>query len=313
MAKPFLLYWLTETGGDLGTPATLDDIDEIIRPRVAALHGNPAPHRGSPPVELHLPFLDRREMRRRGEILRGVKLAREGDVIYSVPRNHAAALRDRAALLIATHPAWRLAPDEFQPDYFKTWQRVSLHLQDKFREWIPEIYFRDPSRYEDRPAAYPLLVYAASRPCYGRPKMEFTYDVADPQALQQAWKMIGLSLQRTLAEAERRVAASGRVELARRYAPVWHEDILRAVRAKPEPLLKLLGQEAALVNAIIGMGTTQGLAAVKPFARTANAVLRRVHGDDMRELAPKALEEATLILERRMEPAAHCGPLPRPA
>jgi hypothetical protein len=47
MAKPFLLYWLTETGGDLGTPATLDDIDEIIRPRVAALHGNPAPHRGS--------------------------------------------------------------------------------------------------------------------------------------------------------------------------------------------------------------------------------------------------------------------------
>ena len=137
-------------------------------------------------LPFHLPFLDGRESRRRAESLRSVILVREGDVIRSVPPTPAAGLRDRAAMLLATHPAWMNAPDELQPRYFQTWQGVSLALQKALRTWIPEIYFRDPARYEDRDAAFPLLVYAASRPCRGRPRTEFTYDVVDPQVLPNA-------------------------------------------------------------------------------------------------------------------------------
>src|ERR1019366_9862342 len=90
------------------------------------------------PLTLHLPFLDGRESRRRAESLRSVTLVREGDVIRSVPPNPAAALRDRAAMLLATHPAWINAPDELQPRHFQAWQGVSLALQKALRTWIPE-------------------------------------------------------------------------------------------------------------------------------------------------------------------------------
>ena len=141
-----------------------DELDAVIRARVIELAGG-----DDGPLTLHLPFLDGRESRRRAESLRSVILVREGDVIRSVPPNPAAALRDRAAMLLATHPAWINAPDELQQRYFQTWQVVSQALQKALRKWIPETYFGDPARYEDRDAAYPILVYAASRPCRGRP------------------------------------------------------------------------------------------------------------------------------------------------
>ena len=124
MTKRFLLYWLKESGCELGTPVDADELDAVIRARVIELAGG-----DDGPLTLHLPFLDGRESRRRAESLRSVVLMREGDVIRSVPPNPAAALRDRAAMLLATHPSWINAPDELQPRYFQTWQVVSQALQ----------------------------------------------------------------------------------------------------------------------------------------------------------------------------------------
>jgi hypothetical protein len=115
------------------------------------------------------------------------------------------------------HPAWTGAPQECHAAYFQTWQAVSLAAQKALRRWIPEIYFRDPARYEDRGAAFPLLVYAASRPCRGRPRTEFTYDVADTEVLPRALNQIGASLQNVLDTVERTLHACGRPALARRY------------------------------------------------------------------------------------------------
>ena len=67
--------------------------------------------------------------------------------------------------------------------------------------------------------------------------MEFTYDVADPEMLSEALRMIRRPLQEILGGVQHRLAESGRVELSRRYAPVWYEDIVRAVQAKPRRLL----------------------------------------------------------------------------
>jgi hypothetical protein len=271
-----------------------DDLDPVIRARVVELAGV-----DDGPLSVYLPFLDRRESRRRAEALRGVVLVREGDVIRSVPPNPAAELRDRAAMLLATHPAWTNAPDELHPRYFQIWQHVSVSLQKALRTWIPEIYFRDPARYENRDAAFPLLVYAASRPCRGRPRTEFTYDLVDPEALPCALNLIGTSLQSVLARVERLLYECGRPELARRYAPLWHQDVLRAVQKRPRPLIGLLADEAALVGAVIGLGATRHMNAVKPFSKTASQALRSMYGEDLRHLAFKALEEATVVLQNK--------------
>ena len=292
MTKRFLLYWLKESGCELGTPVDADELDAVIRARVIELAGG-----DDGPLTLHLPFLDGRESRRRAESLRSVVLMREGDVIRSVPPNPAAALRDRAAMLLATHPAWINAPDELQPRYFQTWQVVSQALQRALRTWIPETYFGDPARYEDRDGAYPLLVYAASRPCRGRPRTEFTYDVVDEETLPSAFHLIGSSLQAVLEKVERRLHECGRPELARRYAPRWHQDVLRAVQKKPRHFLALLGDEAAVVNSVIDLGTAHRMQAVKPFAKWTTVALRSIYGMDLRALAFSALEEATRALD----------------
>ena len=277
----------------MGTPLDAGELDTVIRARVLELAGA-----GDGTLDLYLPFLDGRESHRRAEALRAVTLVREGDTIRSVPPTAAAKLRDKAALLLAMHPAWTGAPHERHPAYFRTWQAVSLAVQNALRCWIPEIYFRDPARYEERDAAFPLLVYAASRPCRGRPSTEFTYDLADEEVLPRALYQIGASLQSVLKTVERRLYDCGRPALARRYAPRWHQDVVRAVQRKPRPLLGLLGDEAAVVNALVGLGSGTKMRAVKPFARSAGMALRTMYGEDLRLLALRLLEEATRTLER---------------
>ncbi len=295
MTKRFRLYWLRESGCDLGTPLDSHELDGAIRARVLQLAGA-----GDRTLDLYLPFLDGRESHRRAEALRSVTLVREGDAIRSVPPTAAAKLRDQAATLLATHPAWIGAPNESQPGYFRTWQAVSLAAQQGLRRWIPENYFRDPARYEDRDAAFPLLVYAASRPCRGRPRTEFTYDVADAEVLPRALHQIGASLRSVLETVERGLYDCGRPALARRYAPRWHQDVFRAAQRKPRALLDLLGDEAAVVNALVGLGSGRKMRAVKPFARSASMALRTMCGEDLRPLAFRLLEEATRTLETKV-------------
>lgn len=101
----------------------------------------------------------------------------------------------QAATDALTDPHWNAAPGERDSNYFWTWQRVSLALQRWMRDGIARIYFEDLARYEDRPAAYPVIVYQASRLCHGRPRTEFTYDLRDyPECcttLESAWKLTG--------------------------------------------------------------------------------------------------------------------------
>lgn len=286
------LYWLRESASDLGTPMKLADLDPILQSKVGEITNGEAG-----PFTLQLPFFDRRESRRRAEMLRKLNLVREGNMIRAVPPTPVAALRDYAALLAAADPAWQNAPSETELNYFPAWQKVSLALQRALRVWIPAAYFGDGTRYEDRPEAYPLLVYAASRLCHGRPRTEFTYDIADPETLPRAMFMIGQSLQRVLTDVEQRLFDEGRPGLARRYAPIWYEDILRAVRAKPRPLIALLGNEAALINAVVDLGSSHRLGAVKPFARTTSLALRNIYGMDLRTLAVPLLQEVTKALE----------------
>ena len=182
---------------------------------------------------------------------------------------------------------WKNAPQETDPGYFRFWQRTAVELQKALREWIPEMYFQDLKSYEDRNIAYSMVVYAASRPCYGRPRTEFTYDFADPaETLDAALRSIGHPMRTVLAPMEQRLREAGRPDLGIRYAPVWHQDILRAVQKKPKILIGLLAAEARLVDAVIDSGVMRQ---APRFHRSATLALRSVAGMDMRGLAMRAL------------------------
>jgi hypothetical protein len=204
--------------------------------------------------------------------------------------------------LLASDP-WNSAPPERDPHYFRTWQRVSIALQKALRQWIPDFYFRDTTRFEDRDTAHQLIVYSACRPCFGQPKTEFTFDMADPGALNAAMRSIGHATQLALSPIEHRLRAEGRAPLARRYTPVWYQDILIAVKKKPKLLIRLLAEEAKLIDAVIDLGTSRDQASVSRFVRTANAALRSVLGRDMRELISPMLNEAARVLAEQNRPA----------
>jgi len=204
---------------------------------------------------------------------------------------------------------WNTAPSERDPHYFRTWQRTSVALQKALRQWIPELYFRDASRFEDRRTAYQVIVYAACRPCYGQPRTEFTFDMADPAALTAALRSIGHMTRLALAPIEQRLRAEGRADLARRYMPVWHQDIILEVKKQPKLLIRLLASEAKIVDAIIDLGTLRDAASARAFLRIAQAVLRTLLGDDMRELIPLVIELAGRMLAEQTRPAGHVDDL----
>src|ERR1051325_59524 len=118
--------------------------------------------------------------------------------------------------------------------FFRTWQGVSLALQKLLRARIPELAFRDLERLQDRNVGRSLVVYSASRLYYGKPCTEFTYDVAEPRTLEQALRLTGKATIATLGPLERRLDCAGQRALARRYSPVWYQDVIQAVRARPK-------------------------------------------------------------------------------
>jgi len=300
MSTLFRLFWLRETGCDAGTPLRAGELEPEIRERVLALAGlGTNENGGAGEIALRLPYLDRREWPKRREILAALPLVRCGDVI-SIVAGPALALRDTAATLALTDPVWLAAPSANHPDHFQLWQSVSMTLQSSLRAWIPEKYFRDIGRYEERRTAQPMLVYQAARVCHGRPRGEFTYAFHDYPAcrltLALALKMTGKSLQAILAGVEQRLSAAGMPELAHRYDPVWYEDVVVAVRAKPKLFLALLRAESAFINALMELRLDCTAAGVHSFSKTANQALRRVHGMDLRPLGVRALELATAVL-----------------
>jgi hypothetical protein len=186
------------------------------------------------------------------------------------------------------------APRERDPRYFRCWQRVSLNHQGVLREAIVDGYFHNASRFDDREIANSVLVYSACRLCYGRPRTEFTFDLADPRLIPSATYNIGTAFKQVLETVSMRLRELGKKELSGRYSAIWAQDILRSVRARPRVLLSLLACESQVIDAIIDLGTSGD---VRRFHRTSKAALRSVLGNDMQHLIEPLLEQTGRILE----------------
>ena len=157
------------------------------------------------------------------------------------------------------------APPERDGRHFRTWQRVSIQVQREVRSLAVQDFSAD-----DLDRAYTMAVYSACQPSYGRRPMEFTYDLGDPATMAAALRLIGRSLQARLA-----VISAGfptdHARLKRRFAPVWHLDILNAVKQKPRLLIELLAREAIMINALIDLGT---MGSAKRFVKSTAAAAR---------------------------------------
>jgi hypothetical protein len=290
----FNLHWLRERARDHGTPVRPDQLDPAIRDRVLR-----AAYGAEGELALKLPYMDQREVRRCSEVLRELQFNRCGNEIRAslTPRF---ALRTAAAEFAMCHPVWTNAPLEHEASYFRTWQKVSNCLQSSLRNWIPREYFRDVQLYADRDAAYPWIVYEASRVYHGNAPQDFTYDLRDfPECqatLETTWIRIASSIQKVLAGIEQRLSDAGMPTLARRYAPRWHEDVLRKVQKRPAGLYKLMAMETDVIDSVIDLGTARSPESICRFARIANLRFRNLQGRDVRHLAIDALHETTRVL-----------------
>ncbi len=147
-----------------------------------------------------------------------------------------------------------------------------------------------------------VAVYRASRPFRGRSRARglFTYDLRDypdyRQMLDAAMKLTGRATQMALADIEQKLRESYLPDLARRYAPMWFEDIQIAVRKRPKRVMELLAIDSAVVNAVIELAANPSTVTINRSARMLNSTLRSVLGVDMRRLGVVVLQEAARVL-----------------
>src|SRR5215471_16872707 len=137
MTQTFRLYWLRENRRDDGTRVEANQLHPRIQSRICELLNGDAGE-----FAVRLPFFDKREWRRRDQILKELPLKRQGNaIVCTLPLS--AAVRDRAAHLARTHPAWTSAPSDRDSGYIRVWQQVSMALQNKLRRTIAAEYFTD--------------------------------------------------------------------------------------------------------------------------------------------------------------------------
>lgn len=170
------------------------------------------------------------------------------------------------------------APPEKDHRHFRTWQRVSVQLQRKVRAFAAQNFFAEEGRIAanlDR--AFAMVVYSSCQPCYGARPMDFTYDIGDLVTLSNVLRLIGRAMQARLAQVSARIHSDPR--LKRRFLPVWHLDILKAVKTKPRTLIETLAREAVMINALIELGAVHTDRSMKRFEKSA-ASLARILGLD---------------------------------
>jgi hypothetical protein len=165
------------------------------------------------------------------------------------------------------------APPERDARHFRTWQRVSVQVQREVRSLAATNFFA-PEWYAavnlDR--AFTMVVYWSCQPCYGQRPVEFTYDIGELVALSSVFRRIGRSMQERLAEIAEGIQSDER--LKRRFMPVWHQDVLQAVRNKPRTLIEMMAREATMINALIELGATGSARTKKRFQQNTVAAAR---------------------------------------
>lgn len=215
-------------------------------------------------------------------------------------------------------PCWLAAPPERSGKFLPTFARISVAIQSALREHVPSIYFKNADRYRDLKAAYPMLVYQASRPYRGRVRTELTYDVLDSESMSILFRRAKPNFASLLAKVDSELRASDMTDLALKYSPRHAMEIMKSVQklsVSRRYLFLLVRSESMLVDALVelsGLGTFSAREQCKKmttFRKKWRFQLRRLYpGGDFSVLAPILLDTATEALlssdESRGSPAS---------
>jgi hypothetical protein len=201
---------------------------------------------------------------------------------------------------------WLSLPTERSAAFLPTFARVSVALQSTLRERVPAVYFQSLEHFRDWKAAYPMLVYQASRPFRGRVRTELTYDVLNPRLMAILFRRAKGNLPLLLERVEDQLRAAGRTEAAAHYSPKRALEIIQSVQRLSAPrrgLYRLVRGESVLVDAVVdlsGLGTFSTREQAKrlaAFRKKWQYQLRRLYpGGDFSSLAPALLEAVTKAL-----------------
>jgi len=149
--------------------------------------------------------------------------------------------------------AWLNAPRERSVAFYEAFLRVSCAAQRAMRLWLPYVYFSDIDRYDDLEAAWPLLVYQASRPYSRRVRSEFTYDAMNPRSVSLALGHAAHGLPGVLETVQARLLAAGKRRTAGFYRPSQAKKIIASVSRGPRRFKNLLAADAHLVGDLVSL------------------------------------------------------------
>ncbi|HPT28097.1 MAG TPA: hypothetical protein PLZ95_16890, partial [Bryobacteraceae bacterium] len=200
---------------------------------------------------------------------------------YGVNPKQWPAAKGEAALTIAAPGglvlAWTNTPHPSTPEFEAAMSRISVALQSLMRRWLPALYFADPRRYQDIGAAWPLLVYAASRPYRSRGRGDYTYDSMDSRSVAAAASSASAAISSLIADAYRKMTAAGISRRLRFYEPGRPTDLLADALRRPQ-FVSLLSADAFLVRDMIRIAET-GRELRTLWSKDTRAVVRRLARD----------------------------------
>ena len=293
MSPTLHLFSLRETERDSGTPVFLDALHPTLRSKVEPLA------QGESDLNLRLPFLDRKECKRRKIVYNGLRFKRIGqDVIACI--DAARLVREHAATLALTHEAWQSMPQHAGPEHFRYWQPITTDLQRSLREWMLEECLKSYPLWEDRHYAYSAVAYCGSRVFRGHPSSDFTYEVGGypdcDEVVESSLRMCVQSIMRVLTRVEAEMLRRGQPVLARRYSPIWAEDILRDVQRNSKHYVRLLAGDAALVNGAVHLGTSRSGPAINAYYAAVRRYWGRMLGKRLHFLGSRVLDRVTELV-----------------
>jgi len=168
---------------------------------------------------------------------------------------------------------WTNPPLEREGGYRSVWKRVARTSQLFMREHFAATYFSDRTRYGNTRMAWPVLLFAASKPYFSTETYAFTYDLLDDEAVAKFYRSAARGLPALLEKVEAELSAAGMTELAKQYAPWRTPDIVAFVERDRNPMYTLLHSEAMLLDDLLRLGRRmRGIAAQPRTLPTAEAV-----------------------------------------
>jgi len=214
---------------------------------------------------------------------------------------------------------WDRAPEESNPDFFRTFRDVSLAVQNCLRERVPPVFLADARIFKEPNLVYAMLIYSISRPFRPAAATDLTYDPIDASWFVRFAKTSRRGLAPRLRAVYDRLQREQAGDVSLPYGPRRAAKAIRAVRKytqSQELLSRLVAGEAALVADLQRLA---GLGALDPrerkhrearFFREFQTHLKRMCPRcDSSPLAPVVLRAATQALERALQ--SGCSPSSR--